>query len=323
MEFSERSERSGEVERAMTAEISEMVISPEAGLLYDDLLGENEEAAEKSGGERAAVEQNSSRKSEAVIRFEKLMTEWDETGNVSEKDSPSQVPGEKADLKVSRAEIPERPTERDLAADYERNGSKYYLDDKSRIVCCKASPHYTEDGIRSQKDQMEAGGDERRADDDGGHIVGRVLGGAEGAENLVPMRRTINRGDYKKMENEIARSAKDGKEITMEVQMQYQDDSTRPSAIVANYKIEDRAVEAKFDNETNSLELLADVKSRIAGEDYRVLKQELDDMRAEGSNMTITSVKTEYDASGNPYRVTVGVLEEESGEKSYKVYEVR
>ena len=52
------------------------------------------------------------------------------------------------------------------------------------------------------KEQKESGGEERQEDDDGGHIIARILGGAEGEENLVPMRRTINRGDYKKMENE-------------------------------------------------------------------------------------------------------------------------
>lgn len=34
-----------------------------------------------------------------------------------------------------------------------------------------------------------------------------------GEENLVPMRRTINRGDYKKMENEIAKALQEGKEV--------------------------------------------------------------------------------------------------------------
>lgn len=46
------------------------------------------------------------------------------------------------------------------------------------------------------KEQKESGGEERREDDDGGHIIARILSGSEGEENLVPMRRTINRGDY-------------------------------------------------------------------------------------------------------------------------------
>ena len=304
-------EKNGEVERERPAEGSEAAISLEAGLLYDDLLGEKEEAGQDTGESSAAVGS-----------FEQLLAEWDE--EIAAADSESQEIEQSQPLaEESRPEISEQQAERHFAAEYERNGSKYYLDDKSRISRCEASPQYTEDGIRSQKDQIEAGGDERRVDDDGGHIVGRMLGGAEGAENLVPMRRTINRGDYKKMENEIAREVKAGKEVALEVQMEYKDDSARPSAIVARYQIEDKAVQTKFDNETDSLELLADVKNRIAEEDYQRLTKEIDDMHAEGSVMTITSVKTEYDAAGSPYKVTVGVLEEESGEKSYKVYEVR
>ena len=48
---------------------------------------------------------------------------------------------------------------------YERNGSKYYCDDKTRIIKCEAKPQYTEDGVRNIKEQLEAGGSERREDD--------------------------------------------------------------------------------------------------------------------------------------------------------------
>ncbi|RRD95856.1 hypothetical protein EII17_01925 [Clostridiales bacterium COT073_COT-073] len=219
--------------------------------------------------------------------------------------------------------LSEKQDEISINMEYEKNGNKYYLDDKSRIIKCKAKPQYTEDGVRNIKEQIEAGGNERRNDDDGGHIVGRVLGGAEGLENLVPMRRTINRGDYKKMENEISHGLKEGKEVELEVQLQYKDDSGRPSKIMANYTIEDKVVQVKFENEPNSLDLLNDAQDKISEEDYRALKKELDDMYGEGSTMTITSIKTEYDDMGSPYKVTIGVLEEETCEKSYKVYEAR
>ena len=142
-------------------------------------------------------------------------------------------------------------------------------------------------------------------------------------ENLIPMRRTINRGDYKKMENEILRGLKEGKEVNLEVQMQYKEDCNRPSKIMANYKIEEKEVQVQFENETNSLDLLKDARNKIAEENYQALKKELDDMYDEGSIMTITSIKTEFDDMGSPYKITIGVLEEETCEKSYKVYEAR
>lgn len=70
------------------------------------------------------------------------------------------------------------------------------------------------------KEQKESGGEERQEDDDGGHIIARILGGAEGEENLVPMRRTINRGDYKKMENEIAKALQEGKKVTIHIDLE-------------------------------------------------------------------------------------------------------
>jgi hypothetical protein len=53
------------------------------------------------------------------------------------------------------------------------------------------------------------------------------------------------------------------------------------------------------------------------------LKEELADMKADGIEGSVTSVKVEYDEEENPTRVTVGVLDESTGKKSYKVYEPR
>ena len=71
------------------------------------------------------------------------------------------------------------------------------------------------------KEQKESGGEERREDDDGGHIIARILSGSEGEENLVPMRRTINRGDYKRMENEIAKALQEGKGVSVHIKIEY------------------------------------------------------------------------------------------------------
>ena len=91
----------------------------------------------------------------------------------------------------------------------------YKTDDQSRITSFNSKPKYTTEGGRDLTEQKEIGGDERKSDDDGGHLVARVLGGSEGKENLVPMRRTINRGDYKKMENEIAAACKENKDVSL------------------------------------------------------------------------------------------------------------
>lgn len=63
------------------------------------------------------------------------------------------------------------------------------------------------------------------------------------------------------------------------------------------------------------------MEGTISEDDYHNLKGEFADMKEDGIEGSITSVKTEYDEAGNPEKITVGVLDESTGEKSYKVYE--
>lgn len=206
--------------------------------------------------------------------------------------------------------------------EYISNGNTYKTDDKGRITECDAHLNkITQEGERNQKDQLDVGGEERQEDDDGGHIIARILGGAGGIENLVPMRKTINRGDYKKMENEIKEAIEDGKPVDVKVNVEYSDDnSKRPSKIEVKYTIDDKKTVEEFDNKENSTELLDSLKDKITEQDYKNLKQEIEDIKEDGGQVTITSVKTEYDENGNQTKVTVGVLDETTGRKTYKVY---
>jgi hypothetical protein len=207
--------------------------------------------------------------------------------------------------------------------EYTVNGNKYRTDEHGNKISCDSEPSYTEDGTRNTKEQKESGGEERQEDDDGGHIIAKILGGAEGEENLVPMRRTINRGDYKKMENEISKALQEGKKVTVHIDLEYEEDSGRPSKIRAEYTIDGKKTVVEFDNKENSTELLDSLNEKISDEDYNNLKEELADMKADGIEGSVTSVKVEYDEEENPTRVTVGVLDESTGKKSYKVYEPR
>ena len=204
---------------------------------------------------------------------------------------------------------------------YTINGTTYTTDGKGRIISCDASPESSPEGSRDLKEQREAGGEDRQEDDDGGHILARVLGGSEGIENLIPMRRTLNRGDYKKMENEINKALGEGKEVTMHVEVEYDDDSGRPSRIRVEYTIDGNKTEVVFDNKENSTKLLDSLDQKLDNRDCESLREEIADARADGREITITSVKTEYDENGNPTRVTVRLLDESTGEKTEKVYQ--
>lgn len=78
-----------------------------------------------------------------------------------------------------------------------------------------------------------------------------------------------------------------------------------------------------FDNDENSKDLLDVLSQKISDEDHDRLKEQIEDMEEDGDSVTITSVKTEYDEDGNPVQVTVGILNETTGEKTYRTYAAR
>ena len=69
----------------------------------------------------------------------------------------------------------------------------------------------SEDSERDSAAQRAAGGEFRRGKDhewghdDGGHLIGARFGGATGEENLTAQDSNLNRGSYKRMENDWAK----------------------------------------------------------------------------------------------------------------------
>lgn len=85
--------------------------------------------------------------------------------------------------------------------------------------------------MRDTKAQREAGGEYRRDDDDGGHLIGTRFDGYGGEENLVAENRTVNRGVYKAMENEWAEELEAGNQVHVDITPVYHGESTRPDII--------------------------------------------------------------------------------------------
>lgn len=75
---------------------------------------------------------------------------------------------------------------------YELNGNTYTTDEQGRIIRCEARPERSPENPRDVNAQIQAGGEDRRPSDQGGHIVGRDLNGDGGAGNLVAMDSRIN-----------------------------------------------------------------------------------------------------------------------------------
>ena len=88
----------------------------------------------------------------------------------------------------------------------------------------------TEAGQRNAYAQRTVGGADRRADDDGGHLIANRYGGSGGKENLDAQNSNLNRGSYKAMENEWGNHLEQGDQVYAHVETFKSNDSQRPDA---------------------------------------------------------------------------------------------
>lgn len=137
---------------------------------------------------------------------------------------------------------------------YEINGYKYETDDNGRIISAKGTLHLKDhDGRLTIKDSIEdIGKGDQKEGDDRGHLIGDQFDGSNGLENMIPQDADINQKDFRLFENELAKCVKEGKEVTVKVEPIYNDDSRRPSAIIATYAIDGEESIRIFPNEKES-----------------------------------------------------------------------
>ncbi|MBO5632423.1 MAG: DNA/RNA non-specific endonuclease [Aeriscardovia sp.] len=200
--------------------------------------------------------------------------------------------------------------------EYTIDGVTYKTDSLGRIISCDGKAKSTPEGERDNRAQAMAGGEDRKPGDQGGHILARIFGGAKGIENMLAMRGTaINQSVYKRMENRIAEAIApppDGKNVDVHVDVEYEGDSQRPSKITVNYTIDGKETVVQYDNDEGSIDLVDSLEGKIEDEDLNDLKQEIQDANEDGANMSVVSVKTEYDENGNIEKVTVTIRDENS-----------
>ncbi len=123
---------------------------------------------------------------------------------------------------------------------YEINGYTYETDDHGRIQSVSGFLHIkSHDGRKPIRDSMDTiGNGDQRETDERGHLIGDQFDGSNGMENMIPQDMTLNRGEYKNMENELAKQVKSGKEVYVEIEPQYDGDSRRPKALLVQYSID-------------------------------------------------------------------------------------
>ncbi len=199
---------------------------------------------------------------------------------------------------------------------YEINGNKYETDVNGRKSSWEAKPQDIL-RVRNETAQIETGGKDRHSNDDGGHLIANINGGSSGNENLIPMRDTINRGEYKKGEIQENQWLKEGKEVYENGRLEYNDDSMRPCKLEKVFGNGETEIRARYDNVEASTDLLNDVKDVISESEYNSLRNEIEDMKADGNQVSITSLEKKYE-NGEMTEVTVGIRNETIGEKTYK-----
>lgn len=199
-------------------------------------------------------------------------------------------------------------------SEYTIDGVTYKTDDQGRIISCVGNATSTPEGERDNKAQAIAGGEDRKPGDQGGHILARIFGGAKGIENMLAMRGTaINQSVYKRMENEIGKAIEEGKDVHVNVDVEYEGDSQRPSKIRVTYTIDGKETVVEYDNDEGSTDLLDSLDDKISESDSQDLKDEIQDANDDGANMSVIAVKVEYDEDGNVTKVTV-TIRDENGE---------
>lgn len=115
----------------------------------------------------------------------------------------------------------------------------------------------SDNGIRNQKAQLEAGGEDRKDDDDGGHLIGTRFEGSPELENIDAQNRNVNRGNFKQQENNWAEHLKQDEKVFVNIDTYKTNGSDRPEAYMGYSIIEDtdgnRKVEAfSYQNQSNT-----------------------------------------------------------------------
>ena len=129
---------------------------------------------------------------------------------------------------------------------YKLDGYFYETDNDADIVRAGGTLRENEDGRKP----LNASVRDQRENDDRGHIIGDQFDASNREGNLVAQDSTINRGEYKAFEGELASKVADGHDVQAIYDLDYPEGSHRPEQIgVRTYTDENDYDERAFSNE--------------------------------------------------------------------------
>ena len=134
--------------------------------------------------------------------------------------------------------------------EFTKDGYTYKIDSQGRPVSAEGKLQLKDHtGRREIEEKMEEiGKGDERPGDNRSHLVGDQFNRPGRLENLVPMAVSLNKGEYKAMENTLAKAVKNGDSVYFKVEPVYQGDSHRPSSFRATYTINGEKTVKVFQN---------------------------------------------------------------------------
>lgn len=129
-----------------------------------------------------------------------------------------------------------------------KNGYDFDLDSDNKMRRAAGSVSLGT-ATRNRRDQLEAGGIDRRSTDDGGHYVARRFNGPPDRFNLFPQDANFNRGKYRLLEDEWARAKRAGKQVEIEIVPRFEAGSKRPTELDVFFAIDGNRKSFKLPNE--------------------------------------------------------------------------
>lgn len=128
-----------------------------------------------------------------------------------------------------------------------KEGYNYKTDDNGRISNVEAKLELGK-ADRNQYAQRTVGQKDRLPNDDGGHLIASIFKGSGEIDNLVPMNATLNRSEYKTLENTWKKALGEGKEVAVKVKPIYEGKSSRPSEFKISYSIDGKKYSDRLTN---------------------------------------------------------------------------
>ena len=129
----------------------------------------------------------------------------------------------------------------------DKNGYKYTTDNSGNITKVEVKDLKLGKGERNTHSQKIVGREDRITNaplsydnDDGGHLIATRFKGSGDIDNMIAQNRQVNRsgGAWYEMEQEWANALKEGKQVSVKMDIEYPSDSMRPAKFKIEYKID-------------------------------------------------------------------------------------